>query len=535
MNKDKTIVGYQSGRHDVSYCILKNGIPIIHEELERLLRVKEPPGDGLQMYFERNGINQHVDHFTFGNLNEQGKIRNTSDDSINQMNKLLKKSKGKHWVIGHHKSHAANAFYSSNFNKALIFTIDGGGIEEDGFASALTVWQGNDTEIQLIDRIPITTLNLGSPWRLYTEKIFGLSGGYPKGNQVGTVMALACVGNPEKYYDDFYNGFAIGGGGHNQISLANCKKYKSIAEENEQSKYDIAAAIQKATEDIVKDIMLQFIERYNPTNICLSGGVSLNCLMTGKMIDWFPEQNFFIDPIPYDAGLCLGSARYVWHHILGNSRIKWKNNSSSYLGIKYTKEDVLNSLNEAKCKYKIVTDEDVLDLIIDQKIISVFGGGSESGRRALGNRSILADPRFKKMKNTINAKVKHRQWFRPFAPSIIREEVNNWFDHDIDSPYMSFAIKFKQEVQDKAQAVVHFDGTGRLQTVTENDNKWYYNFIKMFGEKTNVPILLNTSFNDREPIVETPSDAIKCFMGTDIDYLYFYDYNILIEKEYCDE
>ena len=169
-------------------------------------------------------------------------------------------------------------------------------------------------------------------------------------------------------------------------------------------------------------------------------------------------------------------------------------------------------------------------MILNQNIISVFGGPSESGRRALGNRSILADPRKKEMKDIINEKVKHRQWFRPFAPSILREEVSNWFEHDIDSPYMSFAIKFKEEVRNKAQAVVHFDGTGRLQTVTENDNKWYYDFIKSFHIKTGVPILLNTSFNDREPIVETPLDAIKCFKNTEIDYLYFYDYNILVKK-----
>jgi carbamoyltransferase len=530
MNKDNIIVGYQSGRHDVSYCILKNGIPVIHEELERLLRVKEPAGDGLKMYFERNGIEQHVDHFTFANLNEQGEVRNTSNESLNQMNKVLDASKGNHWILGHHKSHAANAFFSSNFDSALIFTIDGGGIEEDGFASALTIWQGRDTKIELMERIPITTLNLGSPWRLYTEKIFGLSSGYPKGNQVGTVMALACVGDPDKYYEDFYNGFVVGGGGHNEISLANCNKYKSIAAESEQCKYDIAAAIQKATEDIVKDIMNQFIEKYNPDNICLSGGVSLNCLMTGKMISWFPEQKFFIDPVPYDAGLCLGSARYLWHHILNNPRIEWKDSATSYLGVSYSLEDIHEAIKYTDSSYEVVTDSDVIDLIIEQKIISVFGGGSESGRRALGNRSILADPRFKSMKDLINEKVKHRQWFRPFAPSIIREEVSNWFEQDIDSPYMSFAIKFKKGVRDKAQAVVHFDGTGRLQTVTENDNKWYYNFIKMFGEKTNVPILLNTSFNDREPIVETPIDAIKCFKGTDIDYLYFYDYGILIKK-----
>ena len=134
------------------------------------------------------------------------------------------------------------------------------------------------------------------------------------------------------------------------------------------------------------------------------------------------------------------------------------------------------------------------------------------------------------MKDIINEKVKHRQWFRPFAPSILREDVGDWFEKDLDSPYMSFAVKFKKEVVDKVPAVVHFDNTGRLQTVTENDNKWYYNFIKKFKEKTGVPILLNTSFNDREPIVETPEHAINCFLGTNIDGLYFYDINILVEK-----
>tara|TARA_R110002074_G_scaffold73135_4_gene168030 strand:- start:2389 stop:3981 length:1593 start_codon:yes stop_codon:yes gene_type:complete len=526
MSKDVTIVGFNSGKHDVAYCILKNGVPQIHEELERLLRVKEPPGDGLEMYFQRNRLDQTVDHFTYGNPNYTGGLRNTSDESLNSMKSVLEISNGKHWILGHHKSHAANAFFSSNFNDALIFTIDGGGIEEDGFVSALTVWQGSDTKIELISRIPLSTLNLGAPWSLYTEKIFGLSSGYPKGNQVGTVMALACVGNPEKYYNDFYNGFIKGGG----YIDSNCKKYKSIADQSEQGKYDIAAAIQKATEEIVKNIMQQFIEKYNPSNICLSGGVSLNCLMTGKMIEWFPDQKFFMDPVPYDAGLCLGASRYLWHHILDNPRIEWKDNATSYLGVKYDHDDIMKAINDTKSSYEIVNDSEVINLIINQNIISVYGGGSESGRRALGNRSILADPRFITMKDLINKKVKHRQWFRPFAPSIIREEVKNWFEQDIDSPYMSFAIKFKEEVRDDARAVVHFDGSGRLQTVTENDNKWYYNFIKMFGNKTDVPILLNTSFNDREPIVETPLDAIKCFQGTDIDYLYFYDYNILISK-----
>ena len=276
--------------------------------------------------------------------------------------------------------------------------------------------------------------------------------------------------------------------------------------------------------------MQKYIDKYSPTNICLSGGVSLNCLMTGKMIDWWSGINFYADPIPYDGGLCLGASRYLWHHILDNPRIQWKDNSSSYLGPTYPLEDVKEALDKFNSKWTTINDSGVIDLLCDQKIISVYGEGSESGRRALGNRSILADPRNENMKDIINEKVKHRQWFRPFAPSILREEVGNWFENDINSPYMSFAIKFKKDVRDKAKAVVHFDGSGRLQTVTKNDNLWYYNFIKKFFIKTEVPILLNTSFNDREPIVETPEDAIKCFKGTDIDYLYFYEHNILVFK-----
>jgi len=179
-----------------------------------------------------------------------------------------------------------------------------------------------------------------------------------------------------------------------------------------------------------------------------------------------------------------------------------------------------------------INDDYVIDLLTkDDNVISVFGGGSESGRRALGNRSILADPRSPNMKDIINEKVKHRQWYRPFAPSILREDVKDWFTKDIDSPYMSFVLHYKEEVKDRVPAVVHLDGSGRLQTVTEKDNKWYYNFIKKFKKKTGVPMLLNTSFNDREPIVETPEHAINCFLKTDIDYLYFYEFGILINKE----
>jgi carbamoyltransferase len=224
----------------------------------------------------------------------------------------------------------------------------------------------------------------------------------------------------------------------------------------------------------------------------------------------------------------------VWHHILGNSKIY--NNPSNwnpYLGYTYSEKEIWFEIEKhfiTESNYKIVNDDEVIDLLCEKNIISVFGGGSESGRRALGNRSILADPRHLEIKDIVNKKVKHRQWFRPFAPSILREDVKDWFAHDIGSPYMSFALSFKDGMAEKVPAVVHFDDTARLQTVKKEDNEWYYNFIKKFKDKTGIPMVLNTSFNDREPIVETPENAIDCFIRTNIDYLYFRDCGILVSK-----
>ena len=524
MNK---IVGFQSG-HDVAYCILENGVPIIHEELERFTREKEPLGDGLKFFLEQNTNMGDIDYFTFGNPGgRSGKYKDScgNQKSEDRMIEILNGDRDRYYEVGHHQSHAANAFFSSNFDEALIVTMDGGGIEKNGIATAFTVWTGKDTKINEVKVFPIGSLNMGSFWSKCTKHIFGLSTGYPYGHQAGTVMGMACLGEP-KYTDDFYSALK---GGH-QIDYG---YYKNLADENEQNKFDVAASLQEATHIITKETMKPFVEKYNMKKLCLSGGVALNSVMVGQMYDWFDGivDEIYIDPIPYDGGLSLGSARYLWHHVLGNPRIEWKDNSSSYLGRTYGEKEIKETLDNSSVIYEYVDDDKVVELLsTNNNVISVFGGGSESGRRALGNRSILADPRSPDMKDIINEKVKHRQWFRPFAPSVLREDVKDWFNRDVDSPYMTSVIKFKESVRNKVPAVVHYDGSARLQTVTENDNNWYYNFIKKFKEKTGVPILLNTSFNDREPIVETPEHAINCFLGTDIDYLYFYDSKILVKK-----
>ena len=401
------IVGICSG-HDVAYGILENGIPIIHNELERFNRKKGTIGDALQFLIDTYPDINDITHASYCVNTWKGGISKRYPDSFNKINSIVKNNNGKFWPNedtrpGHHQCHAANAFFSSNFDKALIITIDGGGEDftSDGkyVSSAFTIWE---------------------------------------------------------FKDNFHD-----------MNLMS--KYAS---ESEQNQFDIAASLQQYTEDSVKEKIGIYLKKYPNKNLCLSGGVALNSVMTGKIRKWYPEiENVYMDPVPYDAGIALGGPRYIWHHILNNPRIKWEDNSTPYLGKTYSKEEVLKAIDKYNLDFTNTTDDYVTDLLIKQNVVSVFGGGSESGRRALGNRSILADPRSSEMKDIINEKVKHRQWF-----------------------------------------------------------KWYYNFIKLFHQKTGVPILLNTSFNDREPIVETPQNALDCFLKTDIDYLYFRDYKILLKK-----
>jgi carbamoyltransferase len=361
-------------------------------------------------------------------------------------------------------------------------------------------------------------------------------------------MAMAAMGDPKKYVADFRlmlrdhivhasmkpssqpRGALIPGRDPVHPYL---DKYLQIAMSSEQEKFDLAAGLQAATEDLVKQIIGHHLWKNDDIeHICIAGGVALNSVCMGKVRDWFPKiKSLYIPPVPYDGGLCIGGAQYVWHHVLENERVKWQDNMSPYLGEKYGEERIRSDLSKFADKVIIssANDLDVANLLDKQNIVAVFQGGSESGRRALGARSILADPRSDEMKGRVNEKVKHRQWFRPFAPSILRESVGEFFVRDEESPYMGIVLKFRDEAKSRVPAVVHYDGTARLQTVTA-DSGWYYNFITTWNEVSGVPVVLNTSFNDREPICETPEHAISCFLGTDIDFLYFPEHGILVRR-----
>jgi carbamoyltransferase len=354
MEKIIRVVGFQPG-HDVSYCILENGIPVVHEELERFTREKEPLGDGLEMFFKHNPDVNDVKYFCHGN--PSGRFGRWASkcgkpEYFEKMQNMIDKNNGKYYVIGHHQSHAAGAFYSSNFKDALVITLDGGGTDKidvndynestanTKFDTGFTVWEGKDTKIERKGMLGIHEFSIGFLWHKVTSRIFELSVGHPKGNQAGTVMAMGTAGNPDKYFDVFYDKIVA----EPQI---NWKFYNELVKKDEHTAFDIAAGLQKATETRFKEIITPYIEQYSGNNLCFSGGVSLNSVMIGKIFDWFPQiKNIHCDPVPYDGGCSLGSARYVWHHILGNPRIKWEDNSSPYLGRTYSLDDINTDINK---------------------------------------------------------------------------------------------------------------------------------------------------------------------------------------------
>lgn len=542
------IAGIWSG-HDCSFCILENGEPIVHAELERYIREKEPAGDAAKFMFDTYGKDNCSDVIHVATCFPKQKAEQHKD-SYDELNKIVNANNGKLHVIGHHRAHAANAFFSSKFDNALIVTLDGGGTEEpDRGDTACTYWVGNANKIKHVHTYPLGGVCIGGIWTRVTRYVFKMQSGWPLGHQAGSVMAMAALGNPERLTADFLQMLTThlqaashkprnqprGAYTGNDPVHPYLEPFAQFAAKSEQHKFDVAAGLQNATEIYIKKLLeVAFEQTEKHEYLCLAGGVALNCVATGKIKSWFPHiKDIYIPPTPGDEGLSLGAAQYVWHQTLDNPRIDWQDNFKPYLGMPHEPKQIEDAINTRKDEIIVenANVDDVVELINQQNIVAVFSQGSESGRRALGNRSILADPRSKDMKQIINDKVKHRQWYRPFAPSILRSEVSNWFTEDKNSPYMSFALKFKDDMKDKVPAVLHFDDTARLQTVTENDNKWYFDFLTKWHAKSGVPIILNTSFNDREPICEHPEHALDCYLKTNIDYLYFVDSGLLIKKK----
>ena len=465
----------------------------------------------------------------------------------------------------HHYSHAASAFYPSPFENAVVLTLDG-----VGEWATTTVAIGKKNKLEMIKEIyfPHSLGLLYSAFTYYTG--FKVNSGEYK------VMGLAPYGKP-KYKDliiqnlmdlkedgsfklnmKFFN-YATG------LTMTN-KKFSDLfghpvrnpkKDLLEDFHMDIAASIQSVTEEIVIRITKNIASEYKIKNLCLAGGVALNCVANGKILRQKIFDDIWIQPAAGDAGGSLGAALAYWHHELKKPRENFQDQmKGAYLGPKLSEKNVEDQLKKLKARYTKKSSSEISSIVAKElsngKTVGWFQGRMEFGPRALGGRSILADPRSDKMQKELNLKIKFRESFRPFAPSVLREEVSNWFELNYDSPYMLLVSDVKREKQitmsekdsklfgiDKLNikrssipAITHVDYSARIQTVHKETNLKYYNLINEFKKITDCPVLVNTSFNVRgEPIVCSVEDAFNCFMGTNLDILAIENYLLIKDDQ----
>ncbi len=593
-----SILGISAFYHDSAAALLKNGEIVAAAQEERFSRKKHDaryPYNAVKYVLEEGNINlNEVDHivffekpflkferlletymafapkgfrsfslsmpiwlreklfqkkFLFDNLKQH-------DEKFQDINKIK--------FSEHHYSHAASAFYPSPFQEAVILTLDG-----VGEWATTTVAIGQDNKLKMLKEIhfPHSLGLLYSAFTYYTG--FKVNSGEYK------VMGLAPYGKP-KYKDLIINelidlkndgsfklnmkyfNYATG------LTMTNSKFSSLFGHPVRDPKkdlltdfhMDIAASIQAVTEEVILRLTKDISEEFKIKNLCLAGGVALNCVANGKILNEKHFENIWIQPAAGDAGGSLGAALAYWHQELKKSRTDFKDKmKGAYLGPKYSDDLIKKKLDFLKAKY-IKKSPDETSLLVakelsNNKTVGWFQGRMEFGPRALGGRSILADPRSEKMQKELNLKVKFRESFRPFAPSVLREDLSSWFEIDHDSPYMLLVAEVKKDIQvsmsekDKKlfgieklnvkrssiPAVTHVDYSARIQTVHKDTNLKYYNLIKEFKKITNCPVIVNTSFNVRgEPIVCSIEDAFNCFMGTNLDLLVIEDF-ILFKDE----
>ena len=464
----------------------------------------------------------------------------------------------------HHVSHAASAFYPSPFDSAVVLTLDGVG---EWASSSVAIGNGSSLKIEKEINFPHSLGLLYSAFTYYTGfrvnsgeyKLMGLAP-YGKPKYVNKILgSLIDVKNDGSYrmnqnYFNYMTGLTMTNKKFERLFGQPARKPES--EKLTQFHMDIAASIQHVLEQILIKMTRSLQKEYNISNLCLAGGVALNCVANGKILRDGSFDNLWIQPAAGDAGGALGAALSTWYFELNNKRIVDKEDSmkGSYLGPEYSNEEIKNSLDEIGAKYKFLPDLELFDLTAQKlasgNAIGWFQGRMEFGPRALGGRSILGDPRSEKMQSILNLKVKYRESFRPFAPSVLREDVSDWFEMKTESPYMLIVADVKGnkriEMSDDEKklfgidklnikrsdipAVTHVDYSARVQSVSPNTNPAYYALISSFKKITGCPVIVNTSFNVRgEPIVCYPEDAFRCFMGTEIDCLVIGNY--FLEKK----
>jgi len=583
----KSILGISAFYHDSAACIVQDGEIIAAAQEERFTRKKHDqsyPKNAINFVLNYSNLKlSEVDQIVFfekpflkferlletyvafapkGFVSFSKAMPLWIKEKLFQKNLLFNKLKEHDenfksdeniYFSDHHLSHAASAFFPSPFEEAVVITADGVG---EWATTTVAVGKGNDLEVKKEIQFPHSLGLLYSAFTYYTG--FKVNSGEYK------LMGLAPYGSPiyqdkiKKLIDvkddgtfrlnQKYFNYATG------LTMTNDKFHKLFGQEPRDPKkdqitqfhMDIASSIQHVTEEIMIKLAKEIRNEYGIKNLCLAGGVALNCVANGKILKEKIFDNVWIQPAAGDAGGSLGAALALWYIEQSNTRKINKNDSmkGSYLGCEFNQQQIEKELvslgaNFQTFEYKSLIEK-TAEFLANEKAIGWFQGRMEFGPRALGGRSILGDPRSDKMQKNLNLKVKYRESFRPFAPSILREDLSKWFDLDVDSPYMLIVSDINAEKKiemteqqkqlfgiDKLNikrseipAVTHVDYSARIQTVTKNTNKSYFDLITKFKEKTGCPLIVNTSFNVRgEPIVNTPTDAFNCFMGTELDYL----------------
>ncbi len=577
------ILGLNAYHPDSSAAIIENGELIAAAEEERFNRLKHWSGfpeksikycldaAGVSMkQVERIVINRNTNAnifkksiyvLTHGPSLVQVRQRFINKRKIENIAEILsskfvidKKEISKKIIfVEHHRAHVASSYLVSPFEDAALLSVDGFG----DFSSCLFA-EGDGSKIKVLDNI-FYPHSLGVFYTAITQFL-----GFLRYGDEYKVMGLAPYGEP-RYLDKMQRLIQLEPGGKfslnlkffqhhtkgDQMSWQNCTPEMGILfskqleglfgnprlnEDITQRHKDIAASVQAVYEQTLFYMLNCLYQRTGKKFLCLSGGCAMNSVANGKIFEKTPFENLYVQPAAGDGGGAIGAAYYFWNVILGKKR-NFKM-AHAYWGPQFS-DDIISGviqknqeiINQEKCSITIAASDNELckktaELLADGSVVGWFQGRMEWGPRALGNRSILCDPRRRDAKKILNEKIKMRESFRPFAPSILRESVKDWFETDCDVPFMLQVFSVKKSMRSMIPAVTHVNGSGRLQTVSIDSNKLYYKLIKAFNEKTGIPILLNTSFNENEPIVCTPQEALDCFLRTRMDVLVLGPYMI---------
>ncbi|MDP8992243.1 MAG: carbamoyltransferase [Actinomycetota bacterium] len=544
------ILGVNCFSHDTAACLLIDGNVVAMGEQERFNREQHTklfPDDAIAFCLAEAGLDPaELDIVAFAHDARKDLARGTLDAITRAAPKRLaaqayidgrllarERSFRRRWGyrrrlvhVGHHQAHAASAFYASPFDRAAVLTLDRGG---DYLSTTLGVGEGNRLSTLAQVRLPHS---LGE---VYTALTWFL--GFRPNSDEGKVMGLAPYGS-DRLAEEFRDLVRLGEDGLFRVNLRWFRYHREgpymsrrflrrhgeprvpESEITERDR-DLAYAVQDVLEEAGVRVARRLREETGLANLCLAGGVALNSVMNARMLKEAGFDHVFVQPAASDAGNALGAALWTWHQELGRPR-QWSM-EHAFWGIEHAEKDLASALSDRGLNFRQVGDPEAeaARRLAEGKVVGWFQGRAEVGPRALGARSILADPRSVEMKDVVNARVKRREGFRPFAPSVLDERGPEYFDDYYTNPFMLLVLPIRKEKRDLIPAVTHVDGTGRLQSVTAGFNPAFHRLIREFDRLTGVPVVLNTSFNLRgEPIVHRPHEAVDDFLESEMDCLF---------------